>query len=125
MACSAMCVRGWAGWMRAMEKKHEYFLFRQDLPGFGEPMEGGWDGWARINTDTGSGGIFGVFRQGGAETERTVALPGLIAEGKYIIRRGPDGETVGQFTGKVLVEKGFRVRLSEKYSQALFEVEKR
>jgi len=118
-------LRQWADWMRAMEKKHGYFLFRQDLPGFGEPMEGHWDGWARINTDTGSGGIFGVFRQGGSETERTVALPGLVSEREYVIRRGPDGEAVGHFAGKELVEKGFRVRLSEKYSQALFEVEER
>jgi len=118
-------LRQWAGWMRAMEGKHGYFLFRQDLPGFGEPIEGHWDGWARINTDTGSGGIFGVFRQGAAETERSVALPGLDSGREYVIRRGPDGETVGSFPGKELAEKGFRVRLPDKYSQALFEVERR
>lgn len=117
-------LRQWANWMRAMEKKHGYFLFRQDLPGFGEPVEGHWDGWARINTDTGSGGIFGVFRQGGAETERTVTIPGLVPDREYSVRRGPDGYTVGHFTGKELTEKGFRVRLPEKYSQELFEVEK-
>jgi alpha-galactosidase len=108
--------------MRAMEKRHGYFLFRRDLPGFGEPEEGHWDGWARINTDTGSGGIFGVFRQGGAETERTVTLPGLVPERSYTIRRGPDGKTVGHFTGKELMEKGFRVKLPGKYSQELYEI---
>jgi hypothetical protein len=54
-----------------------------------------------------------------------VALPGLIPGQEYTIRRGPGGETVGNFTGKELVEKGFPVRLSEKYSQALFEVDRK
>ena len=61
--------------------------YRQDLPGFGEPMEGMWDGFQRINTDSKQGGIIGVFRHGAAETKRQVtvtasrpgeAIPGQI-----------------------------------------------
>jgi|GEM_PF-3095071 alpha-galactosidase len=35
--------------------------YRQDLANFGEPMEGHWDGYQRINFDTKSGGIIGVL----------------------------------------------------------------
>lgn len=119
-----MKLKTWADWLRKMETKHRYFLFRQDFPGFGEPREGYWDGWARINTDTGSGGIFGVFRQGGAESERTVVLPGLAPERNYIIRRGPDGKIVGHFNGRELAAKGLSVRLADPYGAALFEVER-
>ncbi len=48
-----------------MQDRHDYMMYRQDLAGFGEPQEGQWDGFQRINTDTKSGGIVGVFRQGG------------------------------------------------------------
>ena len=34
-------------------------MFRQDLAGFGEPREGQWDGYQRINTETQSGGLVG------------------------------------------------------------------
>jgi alpha-galactosidase len=115
-------LRVWADWMERMEKKHGYFLFRQDLPGFGEPTEGSWDGWARINNDTGSGGMVGVFRQGGGETERTVLVPALSPDRNYTVFRAPNREKLGQFTGRDLAEKGFRVSLPEKYSQALFEI---
>ena len=45
-------IRQWTDWISAMQKKYNYDLFRQDLPSFGEPAEGGWDAWSRINTDT-------------------------------------------------------------------------
>jgi alpha-galactosidase len=117
-------LRTWADWLRAMERKHGYFLFRQDLPGFGEPEEGHWDGWARLNTDTGSGGIFGLFRQGGAESTRGITLSGLDPAEEYIIRRGPGGEKVGQFSGNILREKGLPISIPEPYGAMLFEVER-
>ena len=65
-------LKNWANWMIKMQDQYDYMSYRQDLPGFGEPAEGFWDGWSRINTDTKSGGIIGVFRQGAAEKSRTV-----------------------------------------------------
>ncbi|MEZ0484380.1 hypothetical protein ACAW87_07490 [Fibrella sp. GW2-5] len=55
-----------------MENKHQIMTYRQDLPGFGEPMEGMWDGFQRINTETKKGGIIGVFRHKAIETKRQV-----------------------------------------------------
>ena len=57
-----------------MEEKHGIMSFRQDLYGFGEPMEGHWDSFQRINTDTKSGGIVGVFRHGSADTKRRIVV---------------------------------------------------
>ena len=59
--------RGYADWLQQMEAKYDIMSFRQDLPGFGEPMEGMWDGFQRINTETKDGGIIGIFRHGSVE----------------------------------------------------------
>lgn len=115
-------IRGWVDWLAAKRHYHRYMLFRQDLPGFGEPMEGQWDGWARIDTESRSGGILGVFRQGGAESERTVTVPGLDPGRDYVVRRGPADQEVYRGTGRELVEEGFSVTLERPYDAALFEV---
>ncbi len=118
-------IRGWVDWLKSKRHFHEYMLFRQDLPGFGEPMEGQWDGWARIDTESRSGGILGVFRQGGAERERTVTVPGLDPDRVYLVRRGPTGEEVAWGTGRELGERGFTAILECPYDGALFEVAER
>ncbi len=43
--------RGYADWLQLMENRYQIMSYRQDLPGFGEPMEGMWDGFQRMNTD--------------------------------------------------------------------------
>jgi len=115
-------LKNWADWLRQMQEKHEYMLYRQDLPGFGEPLENQWDGWMRINTDTKSGGIFGVFRQGGIESSRIVTIPGLLPETIYEIKQGPVGDVKYKSTGRDLAEKGLTVQLNQKYDGTLFEV---
>ena len=115
-------LKNWADWLRQMQEKHDYMLYRQDLPGFGEPLENQWDGWMRINTDTKSGGIFGVFRQGGIESSRMVSIPGLLPETIYAIKKGPAGDEILRSTGRDLAEKGLPVQLNQKYDGTLFEV---
>ena len=56
-------MKQWANWLRAMQDQHDFMSYRQDLPGYGEPAEGHWDGYQRINSDSCSGGVVGVFRQ--------------------------------------------------------------
>ena len=114
--------RSWADWLRKMEEKHSYMSFRQDLPGFGEPQEGCWDGWSRINTDTCSGGLVGVFRQGAAESSRTVSVSCLDPDATYVVRKGFDGTEVITANGKELSEKGFTVTLPREYDGELFEI---
>jgi alpha-galactosidase len=115
-------IKQWSGWMEAMQKKYDYMSFRQDLPGFGEPSEGSWDGWARINTDMKSGGIVGVFRQGALENSRTVFINGLDPGKKYFIRLAPEGKPVAEFTGKQLSTIGFRVSFKDLYDASVFEI---
>lgn len=116
-------IKQWTDWLKSMQKKYDYDLFRQDLPGFSEPTEGNWDGWSRINTDTKEGGIVGIFRQGSLDEERTVSIPGLDEKKQYIIKEAPDYTEIARMTGKELREKGFKVNMIEKYDSRIFELQ--
>jgi alpha-galactosidase len=116
-------IRLWTDWISAMQKKYSYDLFRQDLPSFGEPTEGSWDAWSRINTDTKKGGIVGIFRQGSLDDQRTVSVPGLYKNRQYSVKYAPSGEEIIKMTGEELEEKGFKVRMTEKYDSKLYEIE--
>jgi len=115
-------LRKWSLWMENMENKYNYMIFRQELPGFCEPAEGYWDGWARINTDTGDGGIIGIFRQGAKENTRRVFIDGLDDESIYRILLAPDGKEVISLSGEHLSEEGFQVKLDKDYDAAIFEI---
>jgi alpha-galactosidase len=116
-------LHSWSDWMREMQEKYNYMAYRKDLAGFGEPKEGSWDGWQRINFQTNHGGIFGVFRQGALEDTRTIFLKDLKPEETYVIRRAPDGKAVHQATGESLMHKsGFPVKMEEKYEGRIYEV---
>ncbi|WP_194777652.1 glycoside hydrolase family 36 protein [Pararhodonellum marinum] len=114
--------RGYADWLQAMEQKHSIMSFRQDLFGFGEPMEGHWDGFQRINTDTKSGGIVGVFRHGAADPNRKVLVKYLAPEKMYQVRN-LDGKLIKSLTGQEMEKSGFEVELDSKYEGRLFEIE--
>lgn len=117
-------IRQWTDWISEMQVKYDYDLFRQDLPGFGEPMEGAWDGWSRLNTDTKDGGIVGVFRQGSLDNERIISVHGLDGESRYEVRLAPLSEYIVEMTGKDLGIKGFKVKMTEKYGSMLFEIKR-
>jgi alpha-galactosidase len=116
-------IRQWTDWISDMQKKYNYDLFRQDLPSFGEPTEGAWDAWSRINTDTREGGIVGIFRQGSLDDQRTISIPGLYEDKLYRVKNAPSGEEITKLTGKELKEKGFKVSMQKKYDSNLFEIE--
>ena len=109
-------------WMQTMQNKYDYMSFRKDLPGFGEPAEGMWDGWMRLNTETKAGGILGVFKQGAKDIRRTIVLSDLDPSGQYTVRLAPDGKEVITASGKLLMEKGFEVEISEEYGANIYEV---
>lgn len=113
--------RSYADWLQAMQTKHDFMSYRQDLVGFGEPMEGMWDGFQRINTDTKQGGIVGVFRHGAAETNRMITIWHLDPLKRYRIK-SMDGKVVATLTGQVLQTTGFSVKLTRLYSGELFEI---
>jgi alpha-galactosidase len=113
--------RGYADWLQKMERKYDIMSYRQDLPGFGEPEEGMWDGFQRINADTGSGGIIGVFRHGSPDPIRIVTVRRLDPQKSYQVK-SINGNTVTSMTGKELSENGFSIALGGKYSGELFEI---
>lgn len=114
-------IKNWSLWMQEMQRKYDYMSYRKDLPGFGEPREGAWDGWQRINFQTREGGIFGVFRQGAAEITRTVVLKDLDPDRMYVIRQAPYGTEVYRASGKEIMTEGFPVKLAGKYDGNIFE----
>lgn len=114
--------RAWSSWVKGLEKKHGIMSFRQDLPGFWMPRVGGWDGFCRINTETRSGGLVGLFREGSAETTRVVTVRDLDPEASYSVRQGPDGREIARMTGAELEKKGFSVTLEGEFSGELFEI---
>lgn len=118
-------MKSWADWLRKMETRHDFMSFRQDLTGYGEPAEGRWDGYQRINTETKSGGIVGIFRQGSPESQRTVTVNFLDTGSVYEVRKAPSGELIMNSTGKELVERGFQVKLNRKYDGSVYEIIKK
>ena len=113
--------RGYADWLQLMNKRYQVMGYRQDLPGFGEPMEGMWDGFQRINSDNKTGGIIGVFRHGAVESKRLVTIDDLQPLQTYFIKQ-MDGKIINTQTGKELRKKGFEVELNKLYDEELFEV---
>jgi len=116
--------KAYAGWMQSMQTKHDFMSYCQDLSEYGEPTEGQWDGFQRINTETKSGGIVGVFNQGSIESQRQVTVQLLDPNVTYRILSAPEGKEIGKLTGNDLEEKGFQVKLENKYDGALFEIVK-
>ena len=112
----------WSLWMQSMQSQYDYMSYRRDLPGFGEPREGSWDGWMRINNDSQAGGIVGVFRQGALEGSRQVFLKGIDPEAEYVVKLAPGGEEVHRASGQSLMEAGFRVEIPGQYDGKIFEV---
>lgn len=114
--------RAYADWLQLMANKHDIMSFRQDLPGLGEPMHGMWDGFQRINTETKSGGIIGVFKHGSLENSRKVTINYLAASKVYLVKDCITSKLIARATGKELAETGFAVELLKEYDGVLFEV---
>jgi alpha-galactosidase len=115
-------IKRWSTWMQQMQSRYDYMSYRKDLPGFGEPKEGEWDGWMRINYQNRSGGIFGVFRQGAREDTRNVFLSDLDPYKTYVIRLAPEGREILRTTGEKMMKEGFQVKIAEPYDGNIYEV---
>ena len=113
--------RNYADWLQNMQSKYDIMSFRQDLPGFGEPQEGMWDGFQRVNTETKNGGIIAVFRHGAVESVRTVTIKYLDPDKIYQVKT-TEGKIITSLTGKDLEKQGFEVQLEDKYAGKLFEI---
>ncbi|HMH33291.1 MAG TPA: alpha-galactosidase [Puia sp.] len=113
--------KGFADWLQLMDNRYQIMSYRQDLPGFGEPTEAMWDGFQRINAETKTGGIIGVFRHGAVETKRQVTIRDLDPLKTYEVRQ-MDGKIINTQTGKELIEKGFEVLINKLYDGDLFEI---
>lgn len=116
--------KAYADWYQTMQDQHDIMSFRQDLPGFGEPSEGKWDGFQRFNSETKSGGIVGVFRQGAKEKQRLIILDRLDPVAQYLVLQAPEMRPIIQASGKDLAEEGFILNLSSFYDGMLLEIKK-
>ena len=115
----------WTTWLKGVQARHGFMSFRQDLPGFGEPAEGSWDGYMRINTETRSGGLIGVFRHGSKEHQRIVTVKYLDPEQYYEIHEGGTDKLLHTMKGDELANTGFSVRLDQDYDGQLFELRRK
>ena len=113
--------RSYADWLQAMQRKHDILSYRQDIKGLGEPREGMWDGFQRMNTETQSGGIIGVFKKGALETKRVIAINYLTPAKTYQVI-SMNGKIITTLTGWELSTKGFEIELKGFYDGALFEI---
>jgi alpha-galactosidase len=115
-------IKQWSEWMQEMQDRYDYMSYRRDLPGFGEPGEGRWDGWMRINNDTRAGGIVGVFKQNASEDQRQVVLKGLDSRSYYAVKLAPEGKAFHRATGCELMDEGFTVRMADPIDARIYEV---
>lgn len=113
--------RRYADWLQTMQTRYDVMSYRQDLAGFGEPTDGMWDGFQRINTDSKGGGIVGVFRHGSPETKRMVTVSQLDPARTYRVKT-MDGKPIASLTGLALQTTGFAVNLPQRYDGELFEL---
>lgn len=113
--------RQYADWLQQMENVYSIMSFRQDLPGYGEPKEGMWDGFQRINTETRAGGIVGVFRHGAVENKQRVTVNYLLPDKIYSIKQ-LDGKIITTQSGNDLKTKGFEVVINKLYDGNLYEI---
>jgi len=105
-----------------MQEKYNIMLFRQDLSGFGEPAAGKWDGFQRINTESQSGGIVGVFKQNANENNRVITVNYLENEKRYNVIEAISGKIICTQTGDKLRTDGFKVIINEDYGATLYEI---
>lgn len=123
-AAAQLKYKAYADWLHTMKVKHDVMSYRQDLPGFGEPAEGSWDGFQRINTNTGSGGMLGVFKHGSTESTRRVTVDYLDPHKMYTVKEAVSGKLLKkQVSGKQLATVGFMVNIKEEYGGMLLEVD--
>jgi len=115
-------IKSWADWMREMQKKYDYMSYRKDLQGFGEPRQGSWDGWQRINFQTKEGGVVGVFKQGALENKRQVFVKDLKPEATYLVKLAPSGKVIHKAKGSSLMKEGFQVTMEKEYDGQIFEI---
>ncbi|MBC7828322.1 MAG: alpha-galactosidase [Chitinophagaceae bacterium] len=113
--------RLYADWLQLMEKKYSIMSFRQDLPGFGEPKQGMWDGFQRVNTETKTGGIIGVFRHGAVSTKQQVTV-NYLDPGKLYQVKEMQGKIITVQLGKDLKDRGFEILLNREYDGVLLEI---
>ena len=116
--------RSYADWLQSMQAQYDMMSYRQDLPGFGEPIERSWDGFQRINTDTKQGGIIGVFRFDASEATRTITIDYLDPSKTYRVKT-MTGKTICQATGDELATNGFVLNIKEFNGGELFEISSR
>jgi alpha-galactosidase len=109
-----------SGWFSRMQRKYNFMPFYQ-TEGFDKPGKYNWDGFTRINPETG-GGIICVFRNESPDSERNILVRAISKEMKYNILDA-DRKLVGEFEGGELIKSGFPVSIPGQNMGMVFEIE--
>jgi alpha-galactosidase len=75
-----------------------------------------------MNTDTKSGGIVGIFRQGGKEDQRQINVNYLDPSINYKIYKAPGDVEISSISGQKVHDQGFVVILDQEYDGVLYEI---
>jgi alpha-galactosidase len=72
-----------------------------------------WDGFSRQD-ENGEGPVFFFRPLHSEEKRKTFKIPWVKKDWHYKVSMAPKNETIGQFTGKELIEKGIEVEIKRK-----------
>jgi alpha-galactosidase len=114
----------WNGYLKQMEAKYQYSRYYELYDIFDRPTTNNWDGCYRINTEK-QGGLMFFYRNNSSDDRRTFKIPCLQPGSRYKIYSFETGKKLGNFTGKVLMEKGVTVRIPSIYTAQVLTIEKK
>jgi alpha-galactosidase len=113
--------RKMSDWFLSMQEKYDFMPYYQ-TEGFNTPDEFNWDGFTRINPETG-GGILCVFRNSSPDLAKNILVLAVDGGSEYRVL-DVDGSELGVFSGEELRNEGIRIEIEERNSGRVFEVEK-
>lgn len=113
----------WNTYFKSREAKYQYTQYHQTYDVFDRATDRNWDGCYRINTEK-QGGLMFFYRNNSNDAERNFTIPFLQPQSRYRIFSFEQNKTIATLTGAALQQKGFTIKLPEKYTALVLEIEK-
>lgn len=113
----------WNTYFKSCDAKYQYTQFRQTYDVFDRATDKNWDGCYRINTEK-QGGLMFFYRNNSNDAQRNFTIPFLQPQSRYRIFSFGKNKTIAVLTGAELKEKGLTVKIPDRYSALVLEIEK-
>ena len=113
----------WIGWFNMMDNKYQFTRFTQTSDVFPRANFSNWDGCYKFNKEK-QGGVLFFYRNGSLETTRTFEMPLVDPETIYKLYSPEEGKSIGNFSGKELLEKGLTITIQNMYEAKVLGIEK-